>query len=52
MARMHGEGGLDYPDPCAAVGNKRWGTAEITPAERATARADVTCQKSTQLVKV
>ncbi|MFI1161735.1 hypothetical protein [Streptomyces sioyaensis] len=44
--------GYDYRDPYAAAGSERWETAEITPAERATARADVTCQKSTQLVKV
>lgn len=43
--------GYDYPDPYAAAGDKRW-KAEPTPAERATARADVTCQKSTKLVKV
>ncbi|MFK0263628.1 hypothetical protein ACIQU1_20150 [Streptomyces angustmyceticus] len=44
--------GYDYPDPYAAAGNKRWKTAEPTPAERATARADVTCQKSAKLVTV
>lgn len=44
--------GSNYPDPYAAAGDQRWETAEPTSAERATARADVTCQKSTQLVKV
>lgn len=44
--------GFDYPDPYAAAGNARWDTADPTPAERATARADVACQKSTRLVKV
>ncbi|MEU8679940.1 hypothetical protein [Streptomyces sp. NPDC048611] len=44
--------GSDYPDPYAAAGDKRWETSEPTPAERATARADVACQKSTKLVKV
>ncbi|MGW8556625.1 hypothetical protein [Streptomyces tubercidicus] len=44
--------GYDYPDPYAAAGDKLWKTAEPTPAELATARADVTCQKSTQLVTV
>ncbi|MFF3543253.1 hypothetical protein ACFYXD_15545 [Streptomyces platensis] len=44
--------GFNYPDPYAAAGDKRWKTAEPTSAERATARADVACQKSTRLVKV
>ncbi|MFJ3952091.1 hypothetical protein ACIPXV_18890 [Streptomyces libani] len=44
--------GFDYPDPYAAAGDKRWQTTEPTPAERATARTDVACQKSTKLVKV
>ncbi|TJZ44653.1 hypothetical protein FCH28_30590 [Streptomyces piniterrae] len=44
--------GFDYPDPYAAAGDERWETTEPTPAERATARADVACQKSTKLVKV
>ncbi|MGW3008012.1 hypothetical protein ACWC9R_04105 [Streptomyces sp. NPDC001219] len=44
--------GSDYPDPYTAAGDKRWETSEPTPAERATARADVACQKSTKLVKV
>ncbi|MER6844701.1 hypothetical protein [Streptomyces platensis] len=44
--------GFDYPDPYAAAGSERWKTAAPTPAERATARADVACQKSAQLVKV
>ncbi|URZ99475.1 hypothetical protein NCG97_00385 [Streptomyces lydicamycinicus] len=44
--------GFDYPAPYAAADNERWETAEITPAELATARADVTCQKPTRLVKV
>ncbi|MEU9482397.1 hypothetical protein AB0D83_01765 [Streptomyces decoyicus] len=44
--------GFEYPDPYTAAGNKRWDTSEPTSAERATARADVACQKSTQLVKV
>jgi len=44
--------GFDYPDPYTAAGNKRWETADPTPAERATARADVACQKSAKLVKV
>ncbi|MEU9485688.1 hypothetical protein AB0D83_18805 [Streptomyces decoyicus] len=45
-------GGFDYPDPYAAAGDERWETTETTPAERATARADVACQKSAQSVKV
>ncbi|WP_327700817.1 hypothetical protein OG530_02015 [Streptomyces decoyicus] len=44
--------GFDYRDPYTAAGNKRWETSEPTSAERATARADVACQKSTKLVKV
>ncbi|MGI5262314.1 hypothetical protein [Streptomyces angustmyceticus] len=44
--------GYDYPDPYAAAGNKRWKTAEPTPGELATARTDVTCQKSAKLVTV
>ncbi|WP_395368367.1 hypothetical protein OHU45_37430 [Streptomyces tubercidicus] len=43
--------GFDYPDPYTAAGDKRWETSEPTSAERATARADVTCQKSAKLVK-
>ncbi|MFE1175939.1 hypothetical protein [Streptomyces sp. NPDC058773] len=43
--------GYDYPDPYTAAGDERWETSEPTSAERATARADVACQKSTQLVK-
>ncbi|MET9430724.1 MULTISPECIES: hypothetical protein [unclassified Streptomyces] len=42
---------FDYPDPFAAA-DERWKTSEPTPAERATARADVACQRSTNLVKV
>ncbi|GAA4902166.1 hypothetical protein GCM10023237_21850 [Streptomyces coeruleoprunus] len=44
--------GFDYPDPYAAADDERWRTPEPTPAERATARADVACQKSARLVKV
>ncbi|MFG2287566.1 hypothetical protein ACGFOU_16105 [Streptomyces sp. NPDC048595] len=44
--------GFDYPDPLAAASNARWQTEEPTPAERATARADMTCQQSTKVVKV
>ncbi|MFI1941211.1 hypothetical protein ACH44C_29230 [Streptomyces purpureus] len=44
--------GFDYPDPYAAADDKRWQTPGPTPAERATARADVACQKSAKLVKV
>lgn len=44
--------GFDYPDPYAAAGSERWETAEPTPVELATARADVTCQKSAKLVTV
>ncbi|MFF3743066.1 hypothetical protein [Streptomyces kronopolitis] len=44
--------GFDYPDPLSAAGSQRWNTAEPTPAERHTARADVACQQSAQLVTV
>ncbi|WP_411139337.1 hypothetical protein [Streptomyces sp. C10] len=44
--------GFDYPDPFAAAGSERWETTEPTAAERATARADVACQKSAKLVTV
>lgn len=44
--------GFDYPDPLSAAGSRRWNTAEPTPAERHTARADVACQRSVQLVTV
>ncbi|MEW1748239.1 hypothetical protein [Streptomyces angustmyceticus] len=46
------EAGYDYPDPYAAAGSERWETTGPTPAERATARADVACQKSAKLVTV
>ncbi|MEU9118336.1 hypothetical protein AB0C96_00485 [Streptomyces sp. NPDC048506] len=44
--------GFDYPEPFAASDSERWETAEPTAAERATARADVACQKSAKLVTV
>ncbi|UKY49746.1 hypothetical protein [Streptomyces inhibens] len=44
--------GFDYPDPMAAAVSERWKTAEPTPAERATARADAACQRSTKVMTV
>ncbi|MFJ9468244.1 hypothetical protein [Streptomyces caniferus] len=44
--------GFDYPDPYAVAVSDRWKTAEPTPAERATARADVACQRSTKVMTV
>ncbi|WP_030992573.1 hypothetical protein [Streptomyces sp. NRRL S-1813] len=40
--------GFDYPEPMAAAISERWKTDEPTPAERATARADVACQRSSK----
>ncbi|MGW7368085.1 hypothetical protein ACWGI8_32850 [Streptomyces sp. NPDC054841] len=44
--------GFDYTDPTAAAISERWNTAEPTPAEHATARADVACQRSTKVMTV
>ncbi|MFE0379132.1 hypothetical protein ACFW1M_26915 [Streptomyces inhibens] len=44
--------GFDYPDPLAAAVSERWRTAEPTPAERTTARADAACQRSTKVMTV
>ncbi|MBM4791842.1 hypothetical protein HXP44_07190 [Streptomyces sioyaensis] len=44
--------GFDYPEPMAAAVSERWKTPDPTPAERATARADVACQQSATVVKV
>lgn len=39
--------GYHYSDPYAAAGDQRWQTAEATPAEIATATADVACKSAT-----
>ncbi|GFE19530.1 hypothetical protein Sgleb_75770 [Streptomyces glebosus] len=44
--------GFDYPEPVAALTSERWNTPASTPAERATARADVTCQRSAKVMAV
>ncbi|MGW7249716.1 hypothetical protein [Streptomyces decoyicus] len=44
--------GFDYPEPMAAAVSERWKTDAPTPAERATARADVACQRSSKAMTV
>ncbi|MFI9051007.1 hypothetical protein [Streptomyces sp. NPDC053427] len=46
------EAGFDHPDALSAAGSRRWETPGPTPAERATARTDVACKRSTRLVTV
>ncbi|GGQ21698.1 hypothetical protein [Streptomyces roseolilacinus] len=46
------EAGFDYPDPLAAATDERWRTPEPTPAERATARADAACQRTSGVMAV
>lgn len=44
--------GFDYPEPMAAAVSGRWKTDDPTPAERATARADVACRRSSKVMTV
>jgi hypothetical protein len=44
--------GLDYPDPLAAITDKRWQTKEPSAQEVRAAQADVRCKEQTGLVAV
>ncbi|MFJ8692887.1 hypothetical protein [Streptomyces roseolilacinus] len=44
--------GFDHPAPLAAATDERWRTPEPTPAERATARADAACRRTSGVMTV